>query len=751
VTGPARSSLPTTIHPSRLEHAHARTHPITAVPPARRVRLPPGPARQPAGHHPPPPAHPGRPAQPRRTAIKDLRPPCPPRGRSCRRAGAALAAAALAALALAITGTGAALAAPRASTATAATTPGCAVTTVSDATWMDDLTPCLQDHKLSQIVIPGSHDSLTYSFGPIGAGFATTQDQNITQQLNDGMRAFDIRVGWQNNAYYAEHGDRYGPLKLPNVLTSIAQWATQPGHEHEIIRLALDINQNTTGPFPTAACQAFGNALGGSLLTPSELQAHFGTIDVGQVTLGQLWSLPDPSNAARVIIDGSDQCMDAAANNAAAGTWTPSSAYYADWCGPATVTNLLVQAAQQRATEGPGGPPIPLGPPQPGGLYELDIQMTPASPGTCLTTPQVLAPAQTGFLNALENAWETSAAVRNNLNLVLGDYVETIPLAADAIAMDEWLNIGVGAEVAFQANTGSLWSTGTDNHGNWAQEMKPGTSPSITVLPSGGYEMAYQDNNGHLWTTGTAGTTEWGLANVMVGTSPAITDLYGGGYEVAYQDNTGILQTVGSGPGSDSKDWGAGMKVGTSPAITYQAGGYEIAFQANTGHLWTCGSTSSCGDSGLGMMAGTSPAITSLAGGGYEMAFQANTGNLWSVGSGGGSDNHGNWNLGMKAGTSPAITGLRGGGYEMAFQASNGNLWSWGSGSGSDNHGDWSRAMMAGTSPAITGLLGGGYVMAFQGPRGYLWTDGSAGAQYWGLGMMAGTSPSIESPIFGIG
>ena len=690
--------------------------------------------------------------------MKDLRPPRLPGGRSCRRAAAALAAAVLAALTLAITGTGAAVAAPLASTASAATTPGCAGISVSDATWMGDLAPCLSDRKLSQIVIPGSHDSLTYdpSIGAQSFGFATTQDEDITAQLNGGMRDFDIRVGWQNSAYYAEHGKIYGLLQLPSVLTSIAQWATQPSHEHEILRLALNINQNTTGPFPTSTCQAFGNALGGSLLTPDEVQSYFGTTDVGQVTLGQLWSLPDPSNAARVIIDGSDQCMHAAAgtDGADAGTWTASSAYYVDYgCSPATNTNALVQAAQQRATEGkqPTNGPISLGPPHPGGLYELDIQETPNNPPGCLLTPGEMAPDQKGFLNALENAWETQASVRNNLNLVLGDFVETIPLAADAIAMDEWLDIGTAPEVAFQAaGTEDLWSTGTDNHGDWGLRIMPGTSPSITLLRGGGYEIAYVDNHGDLNTVGTEGTKDWGLV-MRPHTSPAITDLYGGGYEVAYQDGNGILETVGSGGGSDTQDWGAGMKDGTSPAITYQAGGYEIAFQANTGHLWTCGDPRSCQDKGLGMMAGTSPAITSLLGGGYEIAFQANPGNLWSVGSGGGSDIHGNWGLGMKAGTSPSITGLAAGGYEMAFQGPAGHLWSVGSGPGSDSHGNGGAGMMAGTSPAITGLLGGGYVMALQGPRGYLWTDGTAGTQYWGLGMMAGTSPSIEAPIFGVG
>jgi hypothetical protein len=35
-------------------------------------------------------------------------------------------------------------------------------------------------------------------------------------------------------------------------------------------------------------------------------------------------------------------------------------------------------------------------------------------------------------------------------------------------------------EVAFQANTGSLWTVGEDPHGAWGLGMMNGTSPTIT-------------------------------------------------------------------------------------------------------------------------------------------------------------------------------------------------------------------------------------------------------------------------------
>jgi hypothetical protein len=41
-------------------------------------------------------------------------------------------------------------------------------------------------------------------------------------------------------------------------------------------------------------------------------------------------------------------------------------------------------------------------------------------------------------------------------------------------------SLGGGYEVAFQANTGSLWTVGTDSHGAWNLGMMAGTSPAIT-------------------------------------------------------------------------------------------------------------------------------------------------------------------------------------------------------------------------------------------------------------------------------
>lgn len=348
------------------------------------------------------------------------------------------------------------------SAAASPSTSGVGASAVSEDHWMGDLAAHLWDRKLGDIVIPGSHDSTTYSLGGTNS-IAVAQDENLTDQLNDGIRALDVRVEWHHDgtngwAYYAHHGqgsfDAFACcVNLPSILTAIDQWALLPGHEHEIILLNLDITQNGHA-FPTQDCQNFAATLGGSLVTPSELERFFGTRDPSQVTLGQLWSLPDPKGAARVITNN-DQCMDAAYPSA--GQWSIySSGYYADQCtangipapthsvpfpvpfvqypGPDQtfgVKSLVLQAVRARAAGVRNSQSLA----PKGGLYELDIQGTPEL--DCLVTPYSMLPDDKEVLQALYKQWLWDPGTQRHLNIVEEDFVQDTDLVSDAIAMDQ--------------------------------------------------------------------------------------------------------------------------------------------------------------------------------------------------------------------------------------------------------------------------------------------------------------------------
>ena len=170
-----------------------------------------------------------------------------------------------------------------------------------------------------------------------------------------------------------------------------------------------------------------------------------------------------------------------------------------------------------------------------------------------------------------------------------------------------------------------------------------------TGLPTS-YEVAFQANTGSLYTYSPfAGTINLNLG-MMASTSPS-TAAVSGGYEIAFQSNTGSLYAVGA---AGSNNLGLGVMTGTSPSIAAGAGGYEIAFQANTGSLYTYSPSAGAVNLNLGVLAGTSPSIAAVPGG-YEIAFQANTGSLYAVGAAGSS----NLNLGVMAGTSPSIAAYR--------------------------------------------------------------------------------------------
>jgi hypothetical protein len=336
---------------------------------------------------------------------------------------------------------------------------------------MHDLAPYLAFRRLSDIVIPGSHDTGTYGLpdDPISLiGKAQTED--ITHQLNDGIREFDVRVGWHGSGgiggcnsprYVVVHGILSAcSVSLLDVFNQIEQWANEPGHEQEIILLGLQIDQHDgQGAFPTQTCQDFDRELGSALLTPDELQKYIGSTDPGQVTLGELWSMP---GSPRVIMANS-QCIDA--GHPYAGKWSPDppfgsgggQSYYANECyadpytypegfyegsmypGPG-ITKMVLVAANFRATDGPdatdGYGETELGHPMVGGLWTLFVQATP-EPWTCLRSlADFDLQQQESVLSALYQRWLGYSPTRTNLNIVSGDFVQDSNLVKDAIAMD---------------------------------------------------------------------------------------------------------------------------------------------------------------------------------------------------------------------------------------------------------------------------------------------------------------------------
>ena len=265
--------------------------------------------------------------------------------------------------------------------------------------------------------------------------------------------------------------------------------------------------------------------------------------------------------------------------------------------------------------------------------------------------------------------------------------------------------------------------------------------------------VAFQANTGTLWTYIRAiGGANTGIP-VKAGTSPSIGQ-YRGGYKVAFQGSSGTLSTYT--PGQPAVNTGLGMQAGTNPSVTPLEDGI-VAFHSNSGNLWTYQAGGNVTDSGFGMASGTSPSISGLPRTEFPtfpaarstVAFQASTGNLWTYQEFGAIVDT---KLGMATGTSPAIATLDAGSprFVVAFQANTGNLWIYEPGG---TVADTGYAMKPGTSPSVAALPGGAYVIAFQANTGTMWfyeRGGTIGNT--GLGMPSGGSPAVaavgDTPYF---
>ncbi|KAM3592753.1 uncharacterized protein V6R79_024490 [Siganus canaliculatus] len=128
--------------------------------------------------------------------------------------------------------------------------------------WMSELPPELHNIPLYKLVIPGSHDSMSYDLDvnssivepdrlkrfsriycarKIMCKWATTQEESIVGQLDAGVRYLDLRIARKPNdsnptRLYFYHG-LYTRTDVETVLRAINDWAEK--HPKEILILAL--------------------------------------------------------------------------------------------------------------------------------------------------------------------------------------------------------------------------------------------------------------------------------------------------------------------------------------------------------------------------------------------------------------------------------------------------------------------------------------------------------------------------------
>lgn len=115
------------------------------------------------------------------------------------------------------------------------------MTTSINHNWMS----YLSDNKpIREISIPGTHDSATSAYKPgylshkiVATPWVKTQDDNIRDQLNKGVRFLDIRCRHLNNSFVIHHASFYCFCSFEDVLNMIVDFLKKNTSEFILMRI----------------------------------------------------------------------------------------------------------------------------------------------------------------------------------------------------------------------------------------------------------------------------------------------------------------------------------------------------------------------------------------------------------------------------------------------------------------------------------------------------------------------------------
>lgn len=104
------------------------------------------------------------------------------------------------------------------------------------STWMKSIR---DEVKLSEMALPGSHDSATFNvtLTPIVSDVVQTQVLSFDEQLRYGIRVFDLRIRRTGNAFALHHGPVYLDKMFGSALGSIQRFLVANPSETVLFRI----------------------------------------------------------------------------------------------------------------------------------------------------------------------------------------------------------------------------------------------------------------------------------------------------------------------------------------------------------------------------------------------------------------------------------------------------------------------------------------------------------------------------------
>ena len=132
--------------------------------------------------------------------------------------------------------------------------------------WMSNLVQSVPDIALGDIVIPGTHDSASYSIPAYKAFSAVGRTQNVSvlEQLHRGTRYLDLRIAGYGNDVYCFHGCMRA-CKLSRILDDVHLFCQDFPGEFLIIKVVAEYGRAFDPKLKKEALELIYSTLGDKL------------------------------------------------------------------------------------------------------------------------------------------------------------------------------------------------------------------------------------------------------------------------------------------------------------------------------------------------------------------------------------------------------------------------------------------------------------------------------------------------------
>jgi hypothetical protein len=132
--------------------------------------------------------------------------------------------------------------------------------------WMSNLVTSVPEAKLGDMVIPGTHDSASYSitsFSPYSA-VGRTQNVSVLEQLHRGTRFLDLRIAGFGNDVFIYHGCLKG-CKFERILDDIHLFCQDFPGEFVVMNVVAEYGRSFESKLKKKALDIIKDSLGSKM------------------------------------------------------------------------------------------------------------------------------------------------------------------------------------------------------------------------------------------------------------------------------------------------------------------------------------------------------------------------------------------------------------------------------------------------------------------------------------------------------